>query len=72
MNPFEGAINNMIKKRIGDPEQILTQLAERNPNVRKAMEITRGKTTEERIRYAANMAKQRGTTVDNIIKQMGF
>lgn len=71
MNPM-AMLMQMMRTRNGNPAPLLEQLARQNPAMRQAMDMARGKSPQELRQIADNMAKQRGTTVDNIIKQMGF
>ncbi|MBR3795725.1 MAG: hypothetical protein IKK34_06820 [Clostridia bacterium] len=71
MNPM-AMVMQMMRTRNGNPAPLLEQLARQNPAMRQAMDMARGKSPQELRQIADNMARQRGTTVDNIIKQMGF
>ena len=71
MNPM-AMLMQMMRTRNGNPAPLLEQLARQNPAMRQAMDMARGKSPQELRQIADNMARQRGTTVDNIIKQMGF
>lgn len=71
MNPM-AMLMQMMRTRNGNPAPLLEQLARQNPAMRQAMDMARGKSPQELRQIADNMAKQRGTTVDSIIKQMGF
>lgn len=71
MNPM-AMLMQMMRTRNGNPAPLLEQLARQNPVMRQAMDMARGKSPQELRQIADNMAKQRGTTVDSIIKQMGF
>ena len=61
----------MMRTRSGNPAPLLEQLARQNPAMRQAMDITRGKTPQEVRQIADNMARQRGTTVEEILRRMG-
>ena len=54
------------------PAQFLQQMAARNPMAAQAMNIIQGKTPEQLHEIADNMAKQRGTTVEEIARQYGI
>lgn len=54
------------------PAQYLQNMAGRNPMVTQAMNLIQGKTPEQLQQIADNMAKQRGTTVDEIARQYGI
>ena len=59
-----------LAKSGGNAESILRQLAGNNPIVAQALKMVEGKTPEEINRIAANMAKERGTSVDEIKQQI--
>ena len=71
MNPM-AMLMQMMRTRNGNPAPLLEQLARQNPAMRQAMDITRGKTPQEVRQIADNMARQRGTTVEDILRRMGF
>lgn len=62
----------MMRTRNGNPAPLLEQLARQNPAIRQAMDMTRGKSPQEIRQIADNMARQRGTTVEDILRRMGF
>lgn len=71
MNPM-AMLMQMARTRSGNPAPLLEQLARQNPALRQAMDMTRGKTPQEVRQIADNMARQRGTTVEDILRRMGF
>lgn len=71
MNPMQ-MIFQAVRNRTGNPMTLMEQAARQNPALRQAMDITRGKTPQEARQIADNMARQRGTTVEDILRQMGF
>lgn len=71
MNPMQ-MIMQMARNRSGNPAQLLEQLARQNPAMRQAMDMTRGKSPQEIRQIADNMARQRGTTVEDILRRVGF
>ncbi len=54
------------------PLQYLQQMAAGNPMVAQAVSLIQGKTPEQLHQIADNMAKQRGTTVEEIARQYGL
>ena len=54
------------------PMQFLQQMAGQNPMAAQAMNLIQGKTPEQLYQTADNMAKQRGTTVEEIARQYGI
>lgn len=71
MNPM-AMLMQMMRTRNGNPAPLLEQIARQNPAMRQAMDMTRGKSPQEIRQIADNMARQRGTTVDDILRRMGF
>ena len=69
LNPMQliGMLNNG-----GDPRQVIQQLAMSNPQIRRVMEMTQGKTTEELQQMAMNMCRERDTSPENIMRQLGM
>jgi len=52
--------------------QFLQQMAGQNPMVSQAMSLIQGKNTEQLQQIAENMARQRGTTIEEIARQYGL
>lgn len=55
-----------------NPNTILHTMAMNNPQVRQVMQMMNGKTPEQLRQMANNMAAERGTTVEDIARQMGI
>ena len=55
----------------GNPMQMLSQMAGRDPRAAQAMKLIQGKSPQELRQVAENMAKERGMTLDEIARQMG-
>ena len=55
----------------GNPMQMLSQMAGRDPRAAQAMKLIHGKNPQQLRQVAENMAKERGTTLDEIARQMG-
>ena len=55
-----------------NPMQMMQQVAAQNPVMRQAMDMARGKSPQELRQIADNMARQRGTTVEDIARQLGL
>lgn len=53
------------------PQQFFQQNAG-NPQVAQMAQIAQGKNRDQLMQTAANMAKERGTTLDAIAQQMGI
>lgn len=56
----------------GNPMQMLSQMAARDPRAAQAMKLIQGKSTQQLRQVAENMAKERGTSVEEIARQMGM
>lgn len=54
------------------PIQFLQQMEGRSPIVSQAISLIQGKTPEQLYQTANNMAKQYGTTVEEISRQYGI
>lgn len=54
------------------PMQYLQQRMGQNPQIAQAMNLIQGKTPEQLHQIADNMAKQRGTTVEEIARRYGL
>lgn len=56
----------------GNPMVMIQQMAGRDPRMAQAMNIIGGKSPEQLRTIAENMAKERGTSVEQVAKQLGF
>ena len=71
-------MNNPLMQIMGllqsgkNPNAILQTMAMNNPQVRQAMQMMRGKSPEQLRQIANNMAAERGTTVEDIARQLGI
>lgn len=54
------------------PEQAVQMLARQNPQVQQAMKMLSGKNPAELEQIARNMAKERGTTIEDIARSLGI
>lgn len=55
-----------------DPRQFLMQMAQNNPQVRQVMQMMQGKSSAELRQMADNIAAERGTTVEDVARQLGI
>ena len=55
-----------------DPRQFLMQMAQNNPQVRQVMQMMQGKSPAELRQLADNIAAERGTTVEDVARQLGI
>ena len=70
-------MNNLMQlislaKNGGNPMPMIQQMAQSNPQMAQAMQFIQGKSPQQLQQIAMNMAKERGTTVDQIARQMGL
>jgi hypothetical protein len=71
-------MNNPMMQMMGmlqngmNPQQLLMTLAQNNPQARQVMQMMQGKSPAELQQMAQNMAAQRGTTVEDIARQLGI
>ncbi len=55
-----------------DPMQILQGMAQRDPQISQLMRMMQGKSSNELRQMAQNMAAERGTSVEDIARQLGI
>ena len=55
-----------------NPMMLIQQMAGRDPRAQQALKMVQGKTTDQLRQMAENMAKERGTTVEEIAKGLGL
>ena len=71
-------MNNPMMQMMGllrsgkNPNAILQTMAMNNPQVRQVMQMMHGKSPEQLRQMANNMAAERGTTVEDIARQLGI
>lgn len=56
----------------GDPKRIIGQLAGGNPMIAQGLQMVRGKSPDQLRQLAENMAKERGTNVEDILRGLGL
>ena len=56
----------------GNPMQILQMLACQSPQVSQGLNLARGKNNQQLRNFVENMARQQGTTVEDLAKQYGL
>lgn len=69
-NPVIALVN--AAKNGGNPMQMIQQMAGQDPQMRQFMQMVNGKNLQQLRRMAENMARERGTNVEAVIKQLGF
>lgn len=61
-----------LAKTGGDPMQMVRQMAGRDPRMRQFMQMINGKSPLQLRQIAENMAKESGTTVEEIARTLGI
>ena len=56
----------------GNPMMLIQQMAGRDPRAQQALKMVQGKTPDQLRQMAENMAKERGTTIDEIARGLGL
>lgn len=71
-------MNNPMMQMIGmirngmNPKNLLAQMAQNNPQARQVMQMMQGKSPAELRKMADNIAAERGTTVEDVARQLGI
>lgn len=56
-----------------DPMQmLLNRMIQSDPRARQAMQMLQGKSPRELEQMARNMAKERGVTIEDVMRQLGL
>lgn len=66
-NHFANAV-----KASGNPMQMFALAARSNPQVAQVLNLMQGKSPAEFRQVVENMAKERGTTLEQVVSQMGL
>lgn len=66
-NPLVQLINTM--RNGGNPDALVQQLLRNNP---QAQQIVAGKTPDQLMQVAENMCRERGTNIDEVLRQFGI
>lgn len=69
-NPFMQMMG--LLKSGKNPNAILQTMAMNDPQVRQVMQMMNGKTPAQLEQMARNMAKERGTTIEDVARYMGI
>ena len=56
----------------GNPYQIIQQMAVSDPKAAQAMQMMQGKSPAELRQMATNMCRERGTTPEAVLRQLGL
>lgn len=55
-----------------NPNAVLQIMAQSNPQVRQVMQMMNGKSPAQLEQMARNMAKERGTTIEDVARSLGI
>ncbi len=69
-NPLMAMIN--LARSGGNPMALIQQMAGNNPQVAQMMNMVKGKNPQQLRSMAENMAKERGTSIENVTRQLGL
>lgn len=69
-NPMAVLIQGMMSG--ANPMQVLQRVAMNNPQASMLMNMVNGKNPQQLQQIAENMAKERGTTTQQVAQQIGF
>lgn len=74
MTPMNNPLTQMISllQAGRNPAAVLQLLAQNNPQARQVMQMLNGKSPTQLREIAQNMAAERGTTVEDIARQLGI
>ena len=61
-----------LAKSGGNPMGMIQQMSQGNPQMAQAMQYIQGKSPQQLQQIAMNMAKERGTTVEQVARQLGI
>lgn len=73
-NPLNHPLLQMVSifRNGGNPLGYLQNMAAKNPYAAQAMKMIQGKSPEQLQQMAVNMARERGTNVDDIAQSLGL
>ena len=69
-NPVFALVNAMQSGK--NPMALVQQMAARDPQMRQFMQMVNGKSPEQLRQMAENMARERGTTINDVARQLGI
>lgn len=69
-NPLIQILN--MAKGGGDPSQLINQAINNHPQKQQIQQIIGGKDPQQLMRVAENMCRERGTSIDEVLKQFGI
>lgn len=72
MNNDPISMLSQIVRSGGNPMQMLQSMANQNPQAAQIMKMLNGKSPAQLKQMAENMARERGTTVEDVARSLGF
>lgn len=75
---MNGPMNNPMMQMMAllqagkNPNAVLQMMVQSNPQVRQVMQIFNGKTPQQLQQMAMNMAAERGTSIEDVARQLGI
>lgn len=67
-----GPLMQRIIKEGFNPMMLMQQAAKNDPRLNQVMQMMNGKSPDQIRNMASNMAKERGTTIEQVAHQMGI
>lgn len=68
MNPMQLA---QQLRQAANPQQILIQVAQNNPSIRRAMQMINGRSPDQILDMARQLAQQHGQNINQLAQQLG-
>ena len=69
-NPIMAVIQAMRQGQ--NPQAVLGRMARQDPRIAQSMQMLQGKNSAQLRTMAENMARERGTSVDEVARQLGI
>ena len=69
-NPIMALVN--AARSGGNPMQLMQQMAMQDPRIAQAQRMIQGKSPQQLRTMAENMARERGTTVQDVARSLGI
>lgn len=69
-NPIMALVN--AARNGGNPMQLMQQMAMQDPRIAQAQQMIQGKSPQQLRQMAENMARERGTTVQDVARGLGI
>ena len=69
-NPVMQLVNSL--KNGGNPNDLVNSILDNHPQRQQLMQIIGGKSPDQLMKVAENMCKERGTTIEEVLKSFGI